>query len=105
MSDLLLSGANDNLLQLSGLKNGLDDTFINDATVSASMRDAAGNLLSGMDWPAALSYIADSQGCYRLTLNGDLNLLDGRYYTLEVSVEADGLNASWNKCIKATART
>lgn len=105
LSDLLLSGANDNLLQLSGLKNGIDDTFINDAAVSASMRDAAGTLLTGMDWPAALSYITDSQGCYRLMLGSELNLIDGRYYTLEVSVEADGLNASWNKCIKATART
>lgn len=105
MPDLLLSGANDNLLQLSGLKNGIDDTFINDAVVSASMRDAAGNLLSGMAWPAALTYIPDSQGCYRLLLDSALNLIDGRYYTLSVSVEADGLNASWNKFIKATART
>jgi len=104
-TDLLLAGSNDNLLQLSGLKNGIDDSFINNATIAVSMQDATGADAPGMTWPAAMAYVPDSQGCYRLLLDSALNLIDGRYYTLSVSVEAAGLMASWKKFIKATGRT
>lgn len=102
--DILLSGDNDNLLQLDGLKNGADNSFINDAAVSATLKDAQGNNISGMNWPAVMNYITDSQGRYQLMLDNALNLTAGVYYTVSVVAESGGLNATWEKHIKATKR-
>jgi len=102
-TDVLLAGSNHNLLQLNGLKNGVDNATINNATVSAEIHDENG-AIAGMAWPAQLSYVAGSDGSYQLLLDSALNLIDDKYYTIKMSVDAGGLVANWEKFIKATNR-
>ncbi len=100
----LYAGNNDSLLSLIGLKNGADETWINNATVTAELRDSQGVLVPGMSWPETLSYIAGSDGNYQLSLDAALNLAAGHYYQLRIIVDAGGLSAQWDISIQTTHR-
>jgi hypothetical protein len=56
--------ANTNVIDLIGLHAELDGSFINDATVTVTIRDAAGVDLAGA-WPLAMTYVPASTGNYR----------------------------------------
>lgn len=101
----LFVGGNDNYLQISGLKNGADGTYINDASITATLYDETGAQVTGMTWPAALSYIAASNGNYQLQLTDALSLQAGKYYKIQVDAASGGLNARWTINIKAQTRS
>ncbi len=103
--NILLAGNNSNHLTLNGLKNAIDDTFINNATVTAQINDSAGTPQPGMTWPANVNYIASSNGNYDLALDSALNLTEGDYYTVIVTVVSGGLDAIFTSYIKATNRS
>ena len=52
----------DNQVSLTGLLDRLDDSYVNDATVSCQMKDEAGNNKGAA---FTLDYIAASDGIYR----------------------------------------
>jgi hypothetical protein len=80
--------ANTNVLELRGLKSAIEDAFVNDATVSVTIKDASGANVAGVVWPLTLAYVATSDGDYRAIIPHGAALTAGRQYTALIS--ADG---------------
>lgn len=102
--ELLYAGANDNLLQLAGLKNGLDNSVANGATVTVTLKDWTGTNVPGISWPATMSATGDNDGSYHVQLPASLGLIAGKYYSLVIVADYNGMQATWHKYIKAVAR-
>ena len=96
---------NDNQLRIDGLRDA-DDTYINDATVICTgVVDADGNPVSGDSFPKTLTYVADSDGDYRGTLQQTLALEAGESYTATITVDGGGFQAQFEVPFTARART
>lgn len=97
---------NTNLLEIRGLKSAVEGTFINNATVTVTVRDSNGNTVSGQSWPTTMSYVAASSGDYRAVIEDDAALLARQTYTAEISVNA-GANriGFWKYVFKPQDRT
>lgn len=80
--------ANTNLLELSGLQDAIDDSYINDATVTATLKDSAGADVGGITWPLTLAYVDGSDGDYRAVLVAALELANRGHYTAVIEVDA-----------------
>ena len=61
-------------IKITGLKNKKDDSFINDAVVTARVQDQDGSDVTGETWPVTMSYIAASDGEYDVTVTSALSL-------------------------------
>jgi len=79
---------NDNLLTVDGVQDTTDDSFINTATVTASLKDAAGVDVPGQTFPLALTYVAASDGKYQGLLEDTLTLAVQTPYTLTIDIDA-----------------
>ena len=79
----------DDLLRISGLKNidNTPSTFVNDATVTAVVKDAAGDVVAGAD-SITLSYVASSDGVYKGQVADTAAIVDGDEYTLVITIVA-----------------
>lgn len=97
--------ANDNLLELIGLKDAVTDTYINNATVTAILKNAAtGEELTGQTWPISLSYIASSNGDYRATIEYDVAYpAIGQKIHAEITVDAGAGRRAFFKPIVTVA--
>ena len=68
------------------LQDSADDSYVNNATVEGTLKDAEGDSASeisgGQSWPLALDYVAASNGLYRgvLTAVTSALLTDGTTY-------------------------
>lgn len=80
--------ANTNIIELRFTRGAIEDQFVNDATVSVTVKDAAGANVAGVTWPVAMPYVAASDGVYRAIIPHDAALVAGRQYTAEISVDA-----------------
>ncbi len=104
MTEIYLN--NDNLLSIEALKNASSGSFMNDATVTATLKDSSGNTVSGQTFPLTLSYMADTDGNYQATLSDSLNIIESTIYTAEITAtSSSGLVAKWNMELTATKRT
>lgn len=93
----ILYTGNDTVLEVKGLKNEVDGTFLNAASVAATLVDAEGDEVAGETWPKALSYVSGSDGIYRATLPYTLSLVAGGRYVAQVSINGgSGLRASFS---------
>lgn len=79
---------NTNLLEIRGLKSAVEGAFVNNATVTVTIKDANGNNVSGQTWPTTMSYVSASSGDYRAVIEDDAALLPRQTYTAEISVNA-----------------
>ena len=97
MSNVLyLYKDNDMVIELDGLKNEVSGTYINDASVTFSLKTMAGAAVAGQTFPAAMPYVPASNGLYRATLSDLVEMVKGTRYIVEISVEAGaGLNGKW----------
>jgi len=95
---------NSHVLQLLGLKNGLDNAFSSSAVVTATLKDSKGNNVPGQTWPLTLNYVADSDGSYNAVLNAGLGLVKNKQYHLKITAVDNGLTATWDDYIKAEVR-
>lgn len=86
MSNIYLN--NDNLLSVENLKNAATDVYINDATVTATLKDKLGANVTGQSWPLTMTFVASSNGTYRGTLEDGLSLTEGESYTAEITADA-----------------
>lgn len=78
----------DNLLTVNGLYDTVAAAYVNDANVTVTLEDRAGNEVSGASWPLTLDYVAASSGVYRCILPDVLVLKNfGKYIAVIV---ADG---------------
>lgn len=80
--------ANTNVLELTGLKEEITEAFINNATVTVTIKDTDGNEVIGETWPFAMDYVAASDGDYRAFVSEDLELIANTRYI--AYIEADG---------------
>jgi hypothetical protein len=103
MANIYLS--NDNLLSVEGLKNSSSGSFMNDATVTATLKDSSGTSVSGQTFPVTLSYIAASDGNYQTTLENTLSMVEDSIYTATIAATSSGgLYATWDFNLTATKR-
>lgn len=79
---------NDNLIAVSGLTNEASGSYINDAAVTCTLYDDDAAEVAGQTWPLTLSYVADSDGIYRGTLEYDLAMTNDTKYLIKI--DADG---------------
>lgn len=103
MANIYLS--NDNLLSIEGLKNSSSGSFMNTATVTATLKDSSGTSVSGQTFPITLSYIVATDGNYQATLENTLSMVEGSIYTATISATSSGgLYAEWDLQLTATKR-
>jgi hypothetical protein len=86
--DIIYKG-NDQHLQVSGLADGLTAAWVNDAVVTATLKDSASAVVTGIN-ALSLSYIAASNGNYRGAIPDTFNPAEGYDYTLEITATQGG---------------
>lgn len=97
---------NTNALELTGLKDEVTEAFINDAVVTATVKNAVGAEVAGQSWPLTLEYLSGSDGNYLGFLDAALELVAKAKYT--AVIEADGGTdriGHWEFPFKPTTRT
>lgn len=94
--------ANDNLVQLFGLKDERTNAYVSGATVTAQLRDAAGVAVGGA---ITLTYVAGSNGDYAGVVPDTTALVAGDRYTAEITADngADQ-RGFWTLALYALAR-
>lgn len=94
---------NSNTIELSGLRNNVDDVVDTGATVAVTVVDGDGVPLVGQPWPAAMAHDAD--GTYRVTLNPGIEFVNGGlYYAQAEAVGTGGEVARWTLRLRAKER-
>ena len=85
----ILYDKNDMLLELIGLKDEVDASFINNAAVDVTLTDEiTGTQIVGAAWPLTLAFVAASNGNYRATLPAALDLTPGKAVRADIAVDA-----------------
>jgi hypothetical protein len=67
---LIIYAGNNNVVELTGLKNSITNAIDTGATVNVTIKDASGTEVSGDTWPKNMPHV--SSGLYRVTLDYDL---------------------------------
>ena len=88
MSSFTVYVGNTNLLEIFRLKSAIDNSYINDATVTVTVKDSLGVEVTGQSWPTAVDYVSGSDGDYYCILDENLDLTAGESYIAEI--DADG---------------
>jgi len=92
----------DNLVTLDALYDNAAAAYVNDATVTVTLTDRAGNEVSGETWPVTLNYVAGSDGKYRGTLSDTLSITAYSQYTAKVIADGGpGSKATWYVPVRA----
>lgn len=79
---------NTHLIELIDLKDDVAGTYINNATVTAVLKDDDGEEIAGASWPLTLNYVASSNGEYRGVLSHELETTVGARLWAEVTAAA-----------------
>jgi hypothetical protein len=74
-------------IQMTGLKNAITDAYVNDATMTYTLKTAAGVAVTGAS-AISMPYVAASDGNYRGTMDSSVSgtLTNDTVYYLEISV-------------------
>jgi hypothetical protein len=91
----------DHALLVEGLRDAVSGAAINDATITGSLRDAQGELVSGAS-AISFAYRAASSGDYVGTLSNAAALEENRPYTLQIIATAGSFQRTWR--LTRTAR-
>lgn len=86
---------NDTVVELRALKNAVTDEYVNDATVTVTIKDILGSAVTGLTFPITLTYVTGSNGIYRATLDKALSLSDGLSYFAEITAASGGVDGFW----------
>lgn len=76
---------NTNAILLEGLHSEIDDAYINDATVTVTVKDSSGVAVTGASWPKTMTYVAASDGNYRAVLEDTIALIVERKFVAEIT--------------------
>ena len=96
---------NNSVIDVAGLRDEATGGFINNATVSVTLLDQAGEQVDGADWPLALDFLAGSNGNYRATLPYTLAVGAGERYVARIVAIADSGRAQWDMQCVGRVRT
>lgn len=95
---------NDMLVEVDGLQDSSDDSYLNAATVTATIKDADGVEVSGISLPITLSYVSSSNGKYQGVFDKLLSLDPGDMGTIEITATEGTLDAFWELCYTCQQR-
>jgi hypothetical protein len=93
---------NSNVVELTELTNSATGTAITNATVTVSLYDSAGVLVTGQTFPAAMSHV--SAGTYRATIEDDIVLVEHQRYVAHIDASSSGLVGHWELPVLAKVR-
>lgn len=97
--------ANDNILELDGLKNAASGAYLNAATVQATITDwTTGDAIANVTNPVTLSYVAASSGKYRATLDKVAGFTVGQKVRIVITAAEAGIDARWEFEARARRR-
>lgn len=97
---------NTNVLDLLGLKSHIEDVFLNDATVTYTIKDKAGVEIDGATWPQEMVYVAGSNGDYQGILPSLLDMIPGKQYYAWIEAQGGGERIGhWQMPFKPLTRT
>ncbi len=94
----LFSGNNHNVLELRALKDNVTGAVETGATVTVTIRDAAGVEVTGQTWPKTLTEVVESPltGLYRGTLDATLAITSNNEFKATVSATSSGgIKSEW----------
>ena len=93
---------NTSSVQVKGLSSALDNSYINDAIVSITLKDLNGVDIEGESWPVILQYTDGSNGDYTGSFSHDISVEDGtEYIGMIVATLVDGSRGEWPEPVKA----
>mgnify|MGYP000317170640 CR=1 FL=1 len=96
MDTLTLYKGSDMLLEVEGLTDEATGAYLSDASVSATLKNAAGVAVLGQTWPAAMPYVSGTDGLYRVSLVDTLQVTEGQRYKAEITADrGEGKRATW----------
>jgi hypothetical protein len=82
-------------VEITGLRNATSGAYINDATVTFSVKTLSGAIVDGLE-DEAMSYISASDGVYRGTIPSDAPFFVGQSYVVEITATKSGVGVgSW----------
>lgn len=90
MATCVVYVGNTNIIEVRGLKSAIEDAFVDDADVTATVKDADGDEVAGQTWPATLASVdeTDSPGWYRGILEDGAELVAGTTYYAHIDADA-----------------
>lgn len=86
--------SNTNEVQLIGLQNESTKAYINDATVTFTLKDADGNVVENL-LDQAMAYVTASNGCYKGSIADTVVLQVGHRYFVEVTATKSGVGVGF----------
>jgi hypothetical protein len=96
-TEIILYQKNDQYIEIDGIASGLDGSYMNTATVTATLVDSDGAVVGGIE-EMPLAYVAASDGQYRGQIQETFNPAVGTY-TLIVEADQGGIVGHWEiKC-------
>jgi len=81
---------NANVVELRGLRNVVDDAYVNDADVTVTVKDSASVDVTGQTWPTTMDYVTASDGTYRAVIEEEVELVAGDTYYAFIDADAGG---------------
>ena len=97
MAEQVILYLNSMILEVDGLKDVIDDSFLNSATVTATLVDKDDIEVAGQVWPLTLDYVSASEGIYRGTIEEDIVVNVNDVYTAQISADGGaGLKGHWD---------
>jgi len=103
-SELVFIG-NTNMIELRGLRDELSGEYINDATVTVTIRDLTGTEMDGQQWPATMPYVDGSRGIYRVPIVHSVPFTkDTNYIATITASAAGGTRGEWGMPLLARTR-
>src|SRR6266481_40142 len=86
----VISIGSDNIVRLDALTNASSGAYINNATVTFTLKDATGAVVGGLAG-VSMPYVAASNGRYEGTIPNGTSLALNAFYTIEVTAIAGAL--------------
>ena len=99
---------NTNVIELTELTNSVTSAAITNATVTVSLYDSAGVLVTSQSspnqiFPLSMSHVAG--GTYRAALIDGLVIVENRQYIAHIDANASGTIGHWELPVRAKVRT
>lgn len=91
---ITLYKVNDQVVEVTGLKNNVTGAFLNAATVTATLKDKNGNAVTGLS-SLTLAFLAGTNGNYRGQVEQTFDPAPGRGYVLHIDSDEGGVVGHW----------
>lgn len=90
----------DNLITVDGLTDPIDDSYVNDATVTAKLTTDAAGASTVTNSNITLAYVTSSNGKYQEAMPSTVSLTDGTTYYLFVTAASGSQNITIRKIVR-----